>query len=269
MKKLVILLCASLLLISCSKTEKTGKGSDTDETVVREYYQTGELKAEIAVLDSLRHGITKNYDRNGNLLSTVTYENNVRNGKVTNYYVPTDNVYSTFEYVDGVKQGDEIWFYESGKEYRVTPYADGKINGIQKYYYESGQLMAEVPYKNGFPGKGLKEYEEDGTLITDYPTIVVTKEDYLASANSVLLKITLSNNTRDVQYYRGTLDEGIYLSEESNDMATQAGMTQISFNLPRGARVDQRIYIIANYKTRFGNPYITNTSYNLQAYNTN
>lgn len=269
MEKLIILLCTSLFLVSCSKTEKTAKSSDADGKFVREYYGNGELKAEIAVKDSFRHGITKNYDREGNLLSTVTYENNVKNGMVTNYYVPSGNVNSTFEYVDGIKQGDETWFYESGKEYRVTPYVDGEISGIQKYYYESGQLMAEVPYKNGFPGKGLKEYEENGTLLTDYPKIVVTKEDHLATANSVLLKFTLSNKSGDVQYYRGTLDEGIYLNKESQEMATQGGMAQISFNLPRGARVDQRVHIIANFKTRFGNPLITDISYNLQAYNTN
>ncbi|MBN2480601.1 MAG: hypothetical protein JXB19_02585, partial [Bacteroidales bacterium] len=64
-------------------------------------------------------------------------------------------------------------------------------------------------------------------------------------------------------------DEGIYLHDELHDMATQAGMTQISFNLPKGARVDQQVYVAARSETRFGNPYITNTSYNLQIFNAN
>lgn len=267
MKRIIIIFCIPLFLASCTGTDKGGRRSGSDDNIVREYFANGKVKTEITVLDSLRHGPTKNYDQEGNLLSIVNYENNVRNGTVTNYYVPSGIVSSTFEYVDGVKQGDEIWFYESGKDYRVTPYVDGKMNGIQKYYYESGALMAEVPYKDNQPGKGLKEYEENGTLITDYPSIVITKEDYLATANSVLLKISLSNKTTDVTYYRGTLVDGTYLSEELKAMAAQSGVAQISFNLPKGARVDQRIQIIANYKTRFGNPYISNTSYNLQIIN--
>ncbi|MBN1158760.1 MAG: toxin-antitoxin system YwqK family antitoxin [Bacteroidales bacterium] len=269
MKKTIVLLFASLLVASCSRTGSGEKAADENGNILREYYGNGTIKTEIEVQDSLRQGITRNFDRDGNLLSTVTYVNNVKNGTVTNYYVPSGSVSSTFEYVDGIKQGDEVWYYESGKDYRVTPYVDGEINGIQKYYYESGQLMAEVPYKNGFPGKGLKEYNEDGSLITDYPDIVVTKEDYLATANSVLLKFSLSNKATKVQFYRGTLNEGIYLHDELHDMATQAGVTQISFNLPKGARVDQQVYVAAGYETRFGNPCVLSTSYNLQIYNTN
>ena len=32
------------------------------------------------------------------------------------------------------------WFYESGKQYRVTPYIKGKIEGTQKHFYEDGKL---------------------------------------------------------------------------------------------------------------------------------
>lgn len=267
MKKPIVILSALLLVVSCSNADRTGKTSDSDDNIRREYYGTGILKTEISVQDSFRHGPTKNYNTEGQLLSVVSYVNNVKEGTVTNYYVPSGNVSSTFEYIEGIKQGDEIWFYESGKEYRVTPYVDGKMNGIQKFYYESEQLMAEVPYKNNYPGKGLKEYREDGSLIEDYPTIIVTKEDHLATANSVLLKFTLSNKSTDVKFYRGNLDEGIYLTEELAEMATQGGMTQISFNLPRGARVDQRVWVAARFESRFGNPCIINTSYNLQIFN--
>lgn len=267
MKKFLVFTSALLLLISCGKTNKPEEAAGSDENVVRQYFANGVLKAEISVKDTLRDGITKNYDSEGNLLSTVTYVDNIKEGLTTNYYVPSGKVNSTLVYKAGVKQGDEIWYYESGKEYRVTPYVDGNMNGIQKFYYESGQLMAEVPYKNNLPGKGLKEYREDGTLLEDYPTIVITKEDHLATANSVLLKFTLSNESTDVQFYRGNLDEGIYISDEMSEMATQGGMSQISFNLPRGTKRDQTVVVAARFKTRFGNPYITNTSYQLQIFN--
>lgn len=256
-----------LLLISCGKADKSDVAAESDNNIRREYFANGNLKTEISVKDSFRHGPTKNYDSEGHLLSEVNYVDNVKEGITTNYYVPSGNVNSTLEYVAGVKQGNEIWYYESGKEYRVTPYVDGKMNGVQKYYYESGALMAEVPYKDNYPGKGLKEYEEDGTLIDDYPTIVITKEDHLATANSILLKISLSNNSTDVKFYRGRLDEEIYLADDLSEMAIQNGIAQLQYNLPRGAKMDETIRFVARYETRFRIPYITNTTYNLQVFN--
>ena len=267
MKEFLVILSAFLLLISCNKSNKSGAGTESDDNIVKEYYANGVIKTEITVQDSLRHGPTSNYNTEGQLLSVVNYVNNVKEGTVTNYYVPSGNISSTFEYKEGIKQGDEIWYYESGKEYRITPYVDGKMNGIQKYYYEGGQLMAEVPWKDNYPGKGLKEYREDGSLIDDYPTIVVTKEDHLATANSVLLKFTLSNKSSNVKFYRGNPDGEGYLSEDLAEMATQGGMTQILLNLPKGARVDQNVRVSARFETRFGNPFVTNTSYHLQIFN--
>jgi antitoxin component YwqK of YwqJK toxin-antitoxin module len=267
MKNSFIVLTA-LIAFSCSSTDSKNRNAESDDNIVKEYYGNGILKTEISVKDSLRDGPTKNYDNQGRLLSEVNYINNVKEGTVTNYYAESGKVSSVFEYRAGVKQGDEIWYYENGKEYRITPYVDGKMNGVQKYYYETGELMAEVPYYNNWPGKGLKEYNKDGSLVTGYPTIAISKEDHLANANSVLLKFSLSDKSTDVVFYRGKLYQGIYLSDELSTMATQNGMTQISFNLPKGARVDQNVDIVANYKTKYGIPCILTTTYRLQIYNT-
>lgn len=268
MRKPLLLLSALLVLFSCGKADKSETASGSDENVVREYFANGKLKTEISVRDSFRQGPTKNYDAEGHLLSEVNYVDNVKEGITTNYYVPSGNVNSTLVYKAGIKEGDEIWYYESGKEYRVTPYVGGKMNGVQKLYYESGELMAEVPYRDNYPGKGLKEYREDGTLRDDYPTIVITKEDHLATANSVLLRITMSNNSPNVKFYRGTLEDGIYMSDELSEMATQNGVTQLQFNLPRGARLNQDVHIVARYESRASMPYVTDRTYNLQIFNT-
>jgi len=267
MRKPMFFLSALLVLVSCGKTDNSETAAGSDENVVREYFANGKLKTEISVRDSFRQGPTKNYDSEGNLLSEVNYIDNVKEGITTNYYVPSGNVNSTLVYKAGIKEGDETWYYESGKEYRVTPYVGGKMNGVQKLFYESGALMAEVPYKDNYPGKGLKEYREDGTLRDEYPTIVITEENHLATANSVLLRISLSNKSTGVKFYRGSLDEGIYLSDEMSEMATQNGVTQLQFNLPRGARLDQTINIAARFESRASMPYITNTTYRLQVFN--
>jgi hypothetical protein len=129
--------------------------------------------------------------------------------------------------------------------------------------------MAQIPYKDGYPGTGLKEYKMDGTLVTDYPTLIIRKEDHLQDANKILLLIKLSNNAEEVRYYRGSLTDGRYLNAKLLVLATQLGTTQIDFNVPPGALVRQTVVLTANYKTKMGNPLILKNAYSLQAYNPN
>lgn len=256
-----------VLCLSCGKTANNSTANeDPDVGIVKEYYPDKTIKTEISVKGNLRHGITKNYDSRGRLLSEVNYENNVRQGIAKNYYAETGTVSTIIEYKDGIKIGNEYYYYESGKEYRVTPYDSGKRNGIQKLYYEDGKLLAEVPFKDDYAGEGLKEYNEDGTLKDNYPEIVIKKEDYLKTANKILLRISLSNKSDNVKFYRGKLKDG-YLHKECRLMASQDGVVQIDYNIPNGAVLRQTIYICCNYKTRYGNPYVMAKTYYLEVIN--
>jgi antitoxin component YwqK of YwqJK toxin-antitoxin module len=267
---LFILLLMTLLVISCGKTEQNEKKTDKkskDESVVKEYYSNGKIKTEISAKGQLRQGPTRNYDRNGLLLSEVNYDNNIMDGMVTNYYAKSGKVNSTFIYKKGIKEGDEIWYYESGKPYRVSPYINGKIEGIQKHYYEDGKLQAEVNYKNGYAGTGLKEYKPDGSLVNDYPTIIIRKEDHLQNANKIILIISLSNNKTTVKFYKGNLLDGKYLHEDMFSMATQEGKAEMDYNVMPGTRITKDIAVAANYKTPMGNPYVIIKRYRVEAAN--
>ena len=68
MKRIIIIFCVPLFLAACSGTDRGDRRSDSDDNIVREYYASGNVKTEITVLDSLRHGPTKNYDQEGNLI---------------------------------------------------------------------------------------------------------------------------------------------------------------------------------------------------------
>jgi antitoxin component YwqK of YwqJK toxin-antitoxin module len=269
------------LVLSCGTPDKQGATSKKDDkqdsaagsseaNVIREYYSNGKIKIETSAIGNLRQGPTKSYDRQGRLLSVVYYVNNIREGIATNYYAVSGKVNSTLVYKNGIKEGDEIWYYENGQAFRVTPYIQAKIEGIQKFYFEDGKLMAEVPYKAGNVGVGLKEYKKDGTLITDYPTLIIRQKDYLANANKVILNIELSDSYAQVKFYRGKLTDGKYLNDDLLLLATQAGTTQIDFNVPPGGgRINQIVVISANYKTKYGNPLILSKAYSLNAVNNN
>lgn len=258
-----------LIVTSCGKPDKQEPETGSNVFIVKEYYSTGKIKSEISAVGDLRQGITKNYDQQGRLLSEVNYVNNVREGTAINYYAETGKVNSTLVYKNGIKEGDEIWYYESGNKYRVSPYLQGKLDGLQIVYYESGKIMAEIPYKAGFAGLGLKEYNEDGTLVTDYPKLIIQRKDYLTEANKIMLHISLSNNSEQVKFYKGSLTEGKYLNAQLLLLATQNGTTQIDFNIPPGAMLNQSVVITASFKTAFGNPNTISRTYKLQVVNNN
>lgn len=219
------------------------------------------------MVDSVRQGITKNYDKSGHLVSKVNYENNRMHGVAYNYY-PSGKVHSKIIYHEGRKNGNEIWFYESGKVFRISPFTNGKLNGIQQFFYESGRIMAEVPYKDNKPGMGLKEYNESGKLITSYPQIIIREINHLAMENKFILKISLSNKSGRVKFYTGKLDEGIYFNDRALiPLNTENGEAEYYvYVFPRGM-VMEKLNIIANYKTPRGNPYIIQKKYNLAVKN--
>jgi hypothetical protein len=269
MKNSFFIVGFSLIFIySCGKPAKEAVETISDTTFIKELYSDGTVKSEISAIGELRQGWTRNYSRQGKLISEVFYVDNIRHGPARNYYAASGKLNSSFEYKNGIKEGDEIWYYESGQKYRVSPFVKGRIEGIQKLYYEDGTPMAEIPYKAGSPGTGLKEYKKDGTLITDYPRLLIRKEDHLSDANKVLIIISLSNNADDVKFYKGSLTDGKYLSKNILLLATQNGVSKIDFNIPPGAAVSQKITITANLKTRLGNPLILSKTYDLQVLNT-
>jgi antitoxin component YwqK of YwqJK toxin-antitoxin module len=281
MKKIFpFLMLAFAILSSCDKIAQKqlalqqAAKHDTvvDTNVVRvqkEYFSNGKIKTETEAKGYKRHGLTKNYDRDGHLLSQVNYVYNTREGMATNFYPLSGKVNSTLIYKKGIKEGDEIWYYESGQPYRVTPYIKGRSNGIQKYYYEDGKLKAEVPIKNGNPGTGLKEYKSDGTLITDYPSLKITQKDFIKQANKVILNIEMSDPKADAKFYRGSLEDGKYMTDKMLELAMQNKIAQVDFNVPPGSAISEKVIITANVKSAFGNPLILTKTFNVSARNNN
>lgn len=251
-----------------NKARKDSVATDSNAVrVIKEYFSNGKVKTEISVKGNLRHGLTKNYDRDGSLLSQVNYVENVKDGMATNFYAKSGKINSTLIYKNGIKEGDEIWYWESGRPYRVTPYVKGLANGTQKYYYEDGKLKAEVPWKNGKPGVGIKEYNNDGSMVTGYPQLIIKQKDYIGQANKVILSIELSDPDADVKFYRGSLLEGKYLSNNQLELAMQNRISQIDFNVPPGASINEKVVITANVKTKFGYPLILTKTYVVSASN--
>ncbi len=80
-----------------------------------EYYNNGDIKSQVFIINGKKEGEYKKYYKNGILGSCYNYTNDIKNGECKHYHI------------DG-----KIWL--------VYNYINGKIEGQCKEYHENGQL---------------------------------------------------------------------------------------------------------------------------------
>jgi len=69
-------------------------------------------------------------------------------------------------YVDGKKDGEQVWYYQSGDLSKTVKYENGKRYGATKVYYDTGFLMENVYYYNDNPLGHAYYYRPNGLLET-------------------------------------------------------------------------------------------------------
>jgi len=97
--------------------------------VKREYYNSGELRYEVIVINDIKNGLYKEYFENGQLAEMHTYIDNKLNGEYESYY-------------------------RNGKLSCKCTYIDDKLNGEYKSYCDNGKLFCTCTYIDG------KEYNK-------------------------------------------------------------------------------------------------------------
>lgn len=110
--------------------------------VKKEYYSTGELESETAMLGDKLEGVKKYYYRSGKLKSFETYKN-------------------------GIKDGPYEYYFENGQLRQSCNYTNGKFNGNLKEYYSNGVLKNESQNIAGAYQGYVKTYSETGKLLSN------------------------------------------------------------------------------------------------------
>ena len=204
------------------------------------------------------------FSDNGKIEAVMNFKDEKLHGKAVKYYKDGITKRSELIYSNGILQGLQKRYYESGALYSEELYVDGKRNGLLKKYREDGRLMSEAFFKNGFAGKNLKEYLTNGKLKKKYPKIVVEIEDQITMNGSYKLKIFLSDKSSKVEFYLGQLSEGIYLND---DLIKQYnivdGVLTFTYFLRPGSFEMQEYDIVAKVITRLNNVYITTRNHTL------
>lgn len=178
MNKLILLLIALFLFVSCNHTDKRvpkGKLQELegkDNTgILREYNKDGVLIKETQITNGTPNGFIKEFYSNGKLSIHRQCKMGISEGITTRYYF------------NGIKS-------------KETSYVKGKINGVVKRYYENGALFSEVPMINGLPVPGYKEFDKNGKPIAPPKIRIEDKSDDL----SIRLYVKLDKNIK-AEYY--------------------------------------------------------------------
>ncbi len=131
--------------------------------VKKEYYPSGELKAETNYQNGKKEGIVKWYYENGQLQLQAYLKNGKPEGIYKTYY-RNGQLSVEVNYKNGWMEGIEKRYYESGQLQYEINWKNHMRNGISKFYYRNGQLMDEENYKNDKQEGIHKGYYRNGQI---------------------------------------------------------------------------------------------------------
>ena len=101
----------------------------------------------------------------GNKVKMITYFDNLNtmNGKMETY--KNDTLVSSMQIKNSIPEGENKFFYPSGKVLGVTNIKNGTMDGTMKVFYENGKIRMIGHFKDGKKDGEFIEYEEDGSII--------------------------------------------------------------------------------------------------------
>jgi hypothetical protein len=209
-----------------------------------------------------KNGLVKSYHSDGKIFSAINYKDGVKHGVSYSYYA-NGQINLELTYDNGKRTGQSKRYYENGKLYQTTEYANNIPHGYQKKYREDGNPISETRFENDQPCIGLKEYLLDNTLKKNYPSIIITPVDELATKGKYTLKLSLSDKTKKVKFYEGKLTANGCFQDKLNyiRLDERTGTGEIVYNMAPGTFIMEELNIVARVKTPQGNTYITQRTY--------
>ncbi|KMP10380.1 hypothetical protein UR09_06405 [Candidatus Nitromaritima sp. SCGC AAA799-A02] len=131
---------------------------------VREFYPNGKIRFERdADPQQLPHGISREFDENGNRIAERNYEHGILQG-ISRLYYPTGQVKTEWIYQNGKREGISLGYYKSGKIKDRGFYVNDKLNGTVRFFFPDGTLKSELHFENDRTEGPAKTWHPNGAL---------------------------------------------------------------------------------------------------------
>jgi len=142
---------------------------DKKEGTAYTYFPDGKIQQTITWNTGKKEGLSKEYDKEGNLITLLEYNND--------FLVSRERI----NRLDGkgLKQGEWKEFYPNGRIKTEKTYVDDNLHGYYKEYDNRGILVLTMLYENGAIVKSrvedepdietVNKYDQDGKLVFSGP----------------------------------------------------------------------------------------------------
>lgn len=249
MKSRFFLISLIFFIIACDQIG--GEGSD-EGNIIRD--KEGKIVS----------GTVKQYTPGKVLKAIRNVKDYKLDGKSTLFHNDGKTVKSEIFYKMGKKEGEAKSYYSDGTLYRVFHYKNDKLEGEQTKYRQNGQVRSIAYYRDGEPNNQLKEYLTNGSLKKKYPRIVVETIDKTLLTGEYIVRVRMSDRSKNVTYYLGQLDKDGFVSSEAIFMGKRSnGILDIKYTVFPGQYLVEKLELIAKVKTFQNNYYLTTKTYNV------
>lgn len=140
---------------------------------------TGRLKYSGAYRNGIKEGVHREFDANGNVISSEIYsagrllskgivdELGQKQGEWEYYYADSSlTLKAKGKYQDGLKVKKWEYFYPNSNLEQEGSYSIGLADGVWTWYYEDGSILREEVYFKGLEDGLSTEYSDSGTVIS-------------------------------------------------------------------------------------------------------
>ena len=122
------------------------------------YFPDGKIQQTISYNTGKKKGLSKEYDKNGNIITLYEYNND--------FLVSRERINRTDN--NGLKQGSWKDFYPDGEKKTEKTYKDDLLHGYYKEYDSAGRLVLTMLYESGSIVKSRVEDEPDIEIVNKY-----------------------------------------------------------------------------------------------------
>ena len=143
-----------------------------------EYYPNGRVKREASFRGGKREGTWREFDENGNVISSQIYQNGrlvqsgvmdtdgTRRGEWVELY-PDSTLRAKGLFINGKRSGEWKFYYPGEVLEQIGNYKEGKLDGTWTWYYPNGKIQKQEDFFDGVSEGKYVEFDEAGkTIVT-------------------------------------------------------------------------------------------------------